>query len=224
MTTPSPMPLSRRKGHLLRGVIVFMVVVMGYLGWVAYDFHAARREARALGWVVDYSSASEVIHNHWKDAFESGTWLDGVKYITIPKGEQLEKNRDLVRRLKPQGVCVSDASGMRDLSVIEGVTSLTGIYVLYGTELTNVDAIKGLPALKNVCLNGCTGIRNLDALKDHPGLRTLYLKGCTGLTNVEGLQSLAALKEVSLKGCTRLSPESIDALQVALPNTQITIP
>ncbi|MEK0449251.1 MAG: hypothetical protein RL088_1519 [Verrucomicrobiota bacterium] len=239
--------MPRRRWHLGRWFIVLMVATLGWVGWTAYAYRSALSQAKALGWKVAHTDPVERIRNNWKSAFEKETWLDGVKYLGVPTSQQAEQHLDIVHRLSPRGLEISDASTLRDLSALiplkrleyvsgydaTGLTNVDGLnnlpalkrVLLTGcTGLTNLDALKNLPALKWVILTDCTGLTNADGLKNLPALQEVILTGCTGLTNVDVLKNLPALKVVRLEGCTGLTAESIKALKAALPKAEIYDP
>ena len=239
--------MPRRRWHLGRWFIVLMVATLGWVGWTAYAYRSALSQAKALGWIVVHTDPVERIRKNWKSAFEKDTWLDGVTYLAIPTSQEFEQHLDIVHRLSPRGLEISDASTLRDLSALIPLKRLKNVAVENATSLTNVDALKNFPALRVVWLNGCTGLTNVDGLKNLPALEVVRLSGCTGLTNVDGLKNLPALQTVSLNGCTRLTDvdvlknlpalkevnlngctgltaENVASLKAALPNTQIFDP
>ncbi len=201
-----------------------MVATLGWVGWTAYAYRSALSQAKALGWRVEHTDPVERIRKNWKSAFDKETWLDGVTRLNIPTSEQFEQHLDIVHRLDPRELEISNASALRDLSAIIPLKRLKHVIVVGATGLTNVDGLKNLPTLKEVNLNGCKGLTNVDGLKNLPVLEVVWLFGCTGLTNVDGLKNLPALHTVNLYRCTGLTEESIMALKVALPNTKINGP
>ena len=222
MTTDPPPP--RRKWHLQRWLLLLATGFLAYGGWTQYAFRAALKEARALGWVVNYTDPVEEIRKNWKAAFRKATWLDGVTLVNIPRSEEFEQHLAVLHRLNPRGLKIMYASTLRDLLKLNGISRLRGVALLNCTGLTNVDALKNLAALRYVWLAACTGLTNVDALKNLSALQEVALQDCTGLTNVDALKSLSALQYVNLDGCTGLTKESVASLKAALPNTQITGP
>ena len=200
MTTDPPPP-PRRKWHLQRWLLLLAAGFLAYGGWTQYAFRAALKEARALGWRVDYTDPSEEIRANWKAAFRKATWLDGVARVDILTSEALEQHLTIVQRLNPRSLSIGNAVTLRDLSALKALTRLQVVSLEDCTGLTNVDALKNLSALRVVSLYGSTGLTNVDALKNLTGLRVLWLTRCTGLTE-----------------------ESVASLKAALPNTQILGP
>ena len=231
MTTATP---PRRKWHLQRWLLVLAAAMLAYSGWSTYDVRSALKEARALGWVVEYTDPIEEIEEDWKEAFRKETWLDGVTRVDMPTSEDLEQHRDIAHRLNPKALGIVNAATLCDLSALRALPGLREV-VLYGctgltnvdglkklsslermkldrcTQLSNVDVLKNLSALQELYLTDCTALRSVDALKDLPALRKLDLTGCTGLTNVDVLKNLLALRDIYLTDCTGLT--NVDALK-----------
>ncbi len=208
MPTDTP---PRRNWLLTRWLIVFIVAVFGWGGWRAYAFRSTLSQAKALGWIVEYTDPVETVWKNWKAAFEKETWLDGVTNVRIPTSEAFEKHLAIVHRLNPKGLVIDNASTLRDLSALSPLNGLLRLGLTNATKLTNVDALNNLTALQTVWLNGCTGLTNLDGLKNLTALQFVYLSGCTALINVDGLQNLSTLQFIDLSGCTGLT--NLDALK-----------
>ena len=244
--TPDP-PSPRRKWHLQRWLLLLAAGFLAYGGWTQYAFRAALKEARALGWKVQYTDPIEEIRLNWKAAFKKGTWSDGVTAIGILTSEAFEQHLAIVHLLNPKGLRIDNAATLRELSALRPLTRLQEVVLLNCAVLTNVDVLKNLTALqwlrldrctgltdldtlknlsalKTLILTGCTGLTNVDALKNLSALQGVVLIGCTGLTNVDALKNLPALQSVYLTGCTGLSKESVASLKAALPNTKIIEP
>ncbi len=199
MTTDTPPP--RRKWHLQRWLLLLAAGFLAYGGWTQDAFRAALKEARALGWRLEYTDPSEEIRQNWKVAFKKETWLDGVTFVSILTSERFEQHLAIVHRLNPRELHIYNASSLRDLSALRPLTRLQG-----------------------VSLDGCTGLTNVETLKNLSALQEIYLINCTALTNVDALKYLFALKTVNLDGCTGLTKESVAALKAALPNARIIGP
>ncbi len=207
-----------RIGWLL---VAALFSVCAYGTWREYDFRAAIREAKALGWGWDYDDPIEAIRADWKAAFRKATWTGGKRELEISNHSEFEGHASLLRRLAPTSLTALERPQMKDLSTIEGLTSLQRLDFSLCRGLANVDALKGLPTLKVLFLEGCVRLKDVDALKGLSGLQALYLCSCFGLTNVDGLKALPALKTLDLGDCISLPAESIAALKSALPNTKI---
>ena len=201
MNTEPATPPPRRKWHLQRWLILLAAGLLAYAGWTTYSFRAALKEAKALGWEVDYTDPVEMIGADWRYALSRETWRRGMGAVIISKGGQFEQHIDIVHRLNPTELQIHKAATLLDLS-----------------------ALKSLTRLQWVCLYGCTGLTNVDALKNHFTLQVVSFTDCTALTNVDALKSLPALQEVWLEDCTGLTKETIVALRAALPNTKIIAP
>ena len=224
----------RRKWHLTRWLIVFIIATLGWSGWRAYAFRSALAEAQALGWKVQYTDPGEAIRKNWKAAFKKETWLNGVQHVFIPTGNALWLHRNVALRLRPKSLTVVDARTMHDVSDFKNLTSLQAVWLincpslttLEGLEnlpslkefrlhkftgLTNIDAVMRVPSLTLVTLIDCTSLKNVDALKNLPALRLLQFDGCTGLANLDALKNLHALQGVYLNGCAGLT--NVDALK-----------
>jgi Leucine-rich repeat (LRR) protein len=211
MPAATDTPPPRRNWHLARWFLVLTIAVFGWSGWQAYAFRSALKEAKALGWEVRYTDPVETIRENWKLAFEKETWLDGVTYLDIPKGESFTQNLTILHRLNPRVLRIADASPFRDLSSLKSLTRLRSLALIDCTGLTNVDALENLAALEDVRLNDGTLLTNVDAIKNLSALHTVILSRCTGLTNVEGLNNLSNLQRVVLRDCTGLT--NVDGLK-----------
>ena len=201
MNTEPATPPPRRKWHLQRWLLLLAAGFLAYGGWTQNTFRSALKEAKALGWEVDYTDPAKLIRQNWKNAFRKETWLDGVTAIDIGTGEELEQHRAIVQRLNPKQLIISNASNLRDLTALKGLTRLESLLIYGGHNLTNVDMLKNLPALKQVAFNDCTALTNVDALETLTTLQLLLFGGSRGLTR-----------------------ESMEALSAALPNVEIAIP
>ena len=247
MSTTPPTP--RRKLHLMRWFVLLFVAIFAWGGWREFAFRSALKEAKALGWYLEYADPVEVVRADWRAAFEKETWTDGVRRLDTQSSEMSEQHISVVHRLNPKHLRILDASTLRDLSYLSRLTRLQEVEITDCTGLTNLDALKSLSALQWVTLSGCTGLTNLDGLKNLsalqelrlydcprltnmdgienlPSLQMVALYGCTGLTNVDALKSLSGVKTIVLTNGTALSKEDIAALEKALPNAEIstTIP
>ena len=244
MTTATP---PRRKWHLQRWLLLLAAGLLAYTGWTTYAFRTALAQAKALGWIAEYTDPSEEIRKNWKAAFRKATWLDGVTHVSIHTSEEFVQHLAIVRRLNPCGLQITIAATLRDLSALKDLTRLQGADLRVCTRLTNVDALTSLSALQWIMLDGCTGLTSVDGLKNLSALSSVSLIGCTGLTNVNALKNLYALQWVSLIGCAgltnvdelknlsnlqsvnlyyckRLSEESVAELKAVLPNAEIIDP
>ncbi len=177
-----------------------------------------------LGWRVNYTDPIAAIRKDWRAALHKETWLDGVTVVAIPTGESLEKNRQLVHRLNPSELRIQSAATLRDFSALNGLSRLKWLFLKDGTGLKDLDGLKDLRLLRRLSLTGHNGLTNIDALKSLPALEWIYLEGCAELTNVDSLKKLPKLARVYLTGCTGLSKETVAALKVALPKTEIIEP
>ena len=240
MTTATP---PRRKWHLQRWLLLLAAGLLAYAGWTQYAFRAALSQARALGWVVEYTDPIEEIGKSWKAAFKKETWLDGGVILMILTSEEFEQHLAIVHRLNPIWLTIGDAGTLDDLSALAALTrlqtltlsactrltnvdalknlSLKEIQLTGGARLTNVDALKTISSLQDVSLIDCPELTNVDGLKNLSALQMVCLDGCTGLTNVDGLIHLSALQIVRLSGCTGLTIESLAALNASIPNVSI---
>ncbi len=219
MTTDPPPP--RRKWHFNRWLIVLIIAMFGWSGWQAYAFRSALKQAKALGWEVQYRAPLERIWQSWRAAFRKRTWLDGVTFLRIPTSEEFEQRLAIVHRLNPKRLGIDNAASLRDLSALKPLPRLREVRLSGCTGLTNVDALTNLSALQSVWLTDSTGLTDVDALKNLSSLQDVTLGGCTGLTNVDALKNLSGLQWVQLNGCTGLTPESVASLKAALPDTRI---
>jgi hypothetical protein len=197
--------------------------MLGWGGWSAYDAAKARAEARALGWTVS-DGPFDKIRINWKFAFRVETWTRRWGKVNIPTGESLQQYRSLIDRLKPKHISVADSHPLRDLTVLNGLSSLESLHIMNGSSLTNVGSLKSLTSLQGFMLYYGSRLTNVDELKELPKLNSIYLVICTGLTNVDGLKEHTSMRTVALPGCKGLTKETVAALQAALPNTRITPP
>ncbi|MEK0450521.1 MAG: hypothetical protein RL088_2789 [Verrucomicrobiota bacterium] len=240
MTTDPPPP--RRKWHFKRWFIVLSIAIFAWSGWRVYDKRSAIKEARALGWQVEYTDPSEEIWADWRNAFRKRTWTAGVIRVEIPTSESFEGHIAIAHRLNPLNLFIQDASTLRNLSVVGSLTRL-GMLVLWNCkaltsvdgltnlsslqyvalidceELATLDGLKNLPVLQVVELSGSSKLTNVDVIKSLPALSQVVFINCPRLTNVNSLKNLPSLKMIHLEACTGLTRESVDALRAALPNT-----
>ena len=198
MTTDPPSP--RRKWHLQRWLLLLAAGFLAYGGWTQYAFRAALKEARALGWAVYYTDPYEVIRADWKAAFRKATWLDGVTGVDIPTSEEFEQHLAILHRLNPKELRIMDASTLRDIPKLNGISRLQSVVLIDCTRLTNLDGLKDLSALQKLVLHGCKALTNVDALKSHSALKMIELPECRALTNVDALKNLSALERLDLSG------------------------
>ena len=222
MTTDPPEPKPRRKWHFYKWLVLLIVATFAYAQWRAYTFRSALKEAKALGWHVQYIEPSAMIRKNWRTAFKKQTWIDGVTKVAVSTGEQLEQHLDILRRLDPRELTIGDSPGLRDLSLLKGLTRLESLKLFRVLNLTNVDALKNLPTLKSAWLIHAASLTNVDGLKNLPELNSVVLQDCTWLMNVDALKTLPTLQDLSLRGCTALT--NVDALKglTALESIQLT--
>ena len=209
MTTDTPSP--RRKWHLQRWLLLLAAGFLAYGGWTTYAFRAALKEARALGWYVEYTDPSEEIRADWKAAFKKETWLDGVTLVGTPRGDAFDQHLAIVYRLNPKRLQIGDGFTLRDLSALKPLTRLREVSLEDCSGLTNMDGLKNLPALQVVWLQGPIGFTNVEGLKNLSALEEVTLYNFTELTNVDALKNLSALRRVCLDSCTGLT--NVDALK-----------
>jgi hypothetical protein len=138
-TTPPP---PRRNWHLARWFLVLAIAVFGWSGWQAYAFRYAIKEAKALGWIVQYNDPLETIRKNWKAAFKKETWPDGVIDLTIPTSESFEQHTAIARRLNPQELLIQKAPTLRDLWLLKHLTRLQSVGLEGCTGLTNVEVLR----------------------------------------------------------------------------------
>ncbi len=193
-----PQPTPRRKWHLQRWLLLLAASLLAYAGWTHYAFRSALKEAKALGWAVIYTEPVEVIRKNWKNTFRKETWLEGVRLVSIMTGGEFEQNLAIVKRLNPKALEIHDATNLRDLTALKGLTRLEALLIIGGSNLTNVDMLNNLPALKEVIFDECRALTKVDALKTLTALETLWFAGSHGLTK-----------------------ESMEALSAALPKTRV---
>ena len=211
MPAATDTPPPRRNWHLARWILILTIAVFGWSGWQAYTFRSALKEAKALGWSVEYTDPIETIRQDWRAAFKKATWLDGVTRLDIPNGESFAQNLTIVYRLNPRGLRIYRCPNLRGLSSLKPLNRLKILILDRCKGLTNVDALENFAALEVVGLVGCTGLTKVDALKNLSALEYVSLHGCTGLKNVDGLKNLSALQQVRLSGCTGLT--NVDLLK-----------
>lgn len=224
MSTTNTPPPPRRKLHLMRWMVVVFIAVSAWGGWRVVAFRLALKEARALGWWVSYTEPAREIRADWRAAFKKETWADGVSNVFIPTGEAFQANLDLVRRLNPEWMQITDASALRDLSGLRRLTRLQGFVLNHCAELTSIDALKERPDFQWMRLRGCRRLANVDALKGLRGLSWIDLRESTSLTQVDALGGIPTLDVIMLEGCTGLTPETVAGLKAALPRASITGP
>ena len=234
MNTDLPEPKPRRKSHLYKWLILLTVAIFAYGAWRAYAFRSALKEAEALRWSVSYTDPSTEIQQNWKTALKKETWLDGVTWMLVPSGEELEEHRAMIQELNPKRLTIWSSQTLRDLSSLKGhtrlkylsigsasnltnldtlpnLTALEQIEISDAAALTNVDGLKNLLAVKNLILADAKKLANVDALTNVSTLQYVALDNCIGLTNVDGLKDHKELQWVGLRGCTALT--NVDGLR-----------
>ena len=164
MQTDPPPP--RRKWHLKRWFTVLIIAVFAWSGWRVYDKRNAIKEARGLGWHLEYTDPVEAIQVRWVRAFRKDTWTDGVEFVLVPSNEAKE-HLAIIERLNPRGLGIIDATTLGDLSALGSLTRLRRIWLRGCAGLTNVSALKNLSTLGLIDLTGCTGLtrESVEALK-----------------------------------------------------------
>ena len=150
MPTTTP---PRRKWHLTRWLIVFIIATLGWSGWRAYAFRSALSQATALGWFVEYTDPVEVIWRNWRDAFKKTTWTDGVTVLSIPKSESFEQNPDIVLRLNPTRMDVFYTARLPAPSAFKGISRLRWVSLENCPELTDEGVESLRAALPQMFIN-----------------------------------------------------------------------
>lgn len=221
---PADTPPPRRKLHVMRWMFVVMIATFAWGGWQAYAFRSALKQAKDLGWWVNYTGPTVEIRRSWRAVFRRETWTEGVTHVFIPTGEAFQANPDVVHRLNPKALEITNASTLRDLSGLRRLTRLQGFVLNDCAELISLDALKERSGIQWMRLRGCRRLANVDALKGLRNLGWIDLRESTGLTRVDALAGLPDLSVIMLEGCTGLTPESVAALKAALPGASITGP
>jgi len=225
-------------------MLAAVLVVCAYLGWREHDFRSAIDEASRRGWLVEYADPLKTVRANWKAAFSAETWFDRRRKVKIGTWLDREKDRRLLRRLAPRHLVIVRTNELEDLSSFAPLSSLEGLSIYYGSQLTSVDGVGALPRLKMFELSNCpnltnidalSGLRelrdlfihraknlpNVDALQSLPSLAYLKLRECRKLTNVDAVTSLEGPSGLDISGCSALSKEYVDALRKAMPATGI---
>ena len=211
MTTHPPEPKPRRKWHFYKWLVLLIVATFAYAQWRAYTFRSALKEAKALGWRVEYTDPYAEIRQDWKDAFKKRTWLDGVRSMLVPTGKQLEQHHGVLQRLNPKWLQIHSAQALRNLSTLKGLTRLTFLEVGPAHSLTELDALQNLTALERIEIHRAVALTNVDGLKNLLAVKTLFLTEAKKLTNVDALKNLSALELVCVDHSTGLT--NVDGLK-----------
>ena len=211
MTTDPPEPKPRRKWHFYKWLVLLITAIFAYGTWKAYAFRSAFKQAEALGWRVNYTKPLELIREDWKNAFKTPTWFDGVTWMLVPSGEELEKHRAMIQQLNPKSLSIANSQTLRDLSALKGHTRLKLLYIESASSLTNLDALQNLTALENIDIPDAQSLTNVDGLKNLLALKRIRLTNATKLTNVEALKNLPAVVYLELYYCTGLT--NVDVLK-----------
>ncbi len=168
------------------------------LGWRAYDYRAAGREARAAGFGFEESpTAWAAIRTDWRSALRLATWTERERRLKLPDGTDLAPLRPLLLRLDP--------------------TDLTA------RECRHLDALRGLTRLRYLDLTG-SDVKDLAPLAGLAQLQALFLNACTGVADLAPLAGLAQLQGLSLTGCAGLSAEAVVAFKKGHPQIGVTGP
>lgn len=213
----------RRKRQIFGSMILLVVVVLGWNGWRAYMFRAALKQAKALGWSVEYTGLVEAVQKNWKAAFARETWFNRVGKVMIPNSEQFEKRPSLVRWLNPRELVIHEAYSLRSFSKFSSLTGLQELRLMNCTRLPQIDELRHLPALETLYLNNCSSadlaglehcttlknivlhdlayLENVDALKSISSLDGVFIIDAPLLKNVDPLKSLPALRRVRFENC-----------------------
>ena len=211
MTTDPPEPKPRRKWHFYKWLVLLIVATFAYAQWRAYTFRSALKEAYALGWQLNNTKPLDLIYDDWKNAFKKDTWFDGVTWMSVPSGKELEKHRAMIQQLNPKHLTVGKCQSLRDLSALKGHTRLKTLHIEFASSLTNLDALQNLTALEHIRISDVAALTNVDGLKNLLAVEVIILTGTAKLTNVDALKNLRRLNRVELWNCTALT--NVDALK-----------
>ncbi len=244
MLSEPPATKPRRNWHLLRWSFLLIALTLAWGAWKEYDFRKAVKEAKELGWTLEYTDPVAIIDKDWRDAFRKDTWNWTWRELYIPDNGEFERHFDVIRRLKPNLVEIHATFPLRDLSELNGLSNLTILWLFDCPKLTNIDALKDMKGLKELAINNspdrsnidsvkelenleyldlsrCSAISNLDVVRELHALERLTVFECTGLKNVDGILGLAGLSDIDLRGCDKLTEEAVNAVKAALPKASV---
>ena len=106
MNTHLPEPKPRRKLHLYKWLLLLTVAIFAYGAWRAYAFRSALKQAYALGWQLENKKPVDLIYEDWKNAFKIDTWFDGVTWLDVPTGKDLEEHSAMIQQLNPKALFI----------------------------------------------------------------------------------------------------------------------
>lgn len=218
MPTSHPSP---RKRNISRWLLIIVVGMLGWGGWREYSFCSALRQAKALGWRVEYIPSDPLgsIKKNWRATFKRATWMSFVEVVDIPDNPPVPPDLAIVVKLNPRALFIRDAEKIRDLSALNRLSRIEDLRIFEGTQLTDVDWIKGFSRLKSLDLSRCNEIKSIDSLRGLSALRELSLAHCYQLTHLDALTDLKALEKVEIIHCWKIS--NVDGLMKLNPRCRI---
>jgi hypothetical protein len=201
-------------------LLLLALAATAWVGWRAYDYRAAIREAQAAGYTWEVREPIALIRADWRAAFQKATWTGSYWYLHVGEDRDFASLRPLLLRLRPTGLSAT-ACKDANLDALKGLTGLQVLHLGGCTALQNVDALQRLSGLTTLYLGASPALQNVDGLKGLSGLQYLDLSGCTALQNVDALKSLSGLQTLHLVECPKLPAAAVAELRAALPKTEI---
>ena len=200
MTPEPPTPTPRRTRRFFLWLGVLLLVFSAWRGWKEYDYRAAVKEAKALGWYIENSSPFDDIKKDWHAAIRLKTWRDPRRGLAIKHTDVLTGHESLILRLNPQGIEISHCPTPRDFSFLKHLPDLRYLSITNLLEMTDA---------------------NMDQIEELTELKNLHLYNCPRLTHLNPFIKLVKLKGLTLLEAPLIPKKDIEAFKAAHPNTNV---
>lgn len=215
---------SRSRWNL--GLVTLILVLCGWFGWKKYELNSAVEEMRAAGCLY-YTALNplDIVREDWHAAFRRKTWTGGQRLLWVPRGSDLGRYKNSIRRLNPTYLVIKDGGeSLHNLDDLEGLTNLQQLYLNNCLALNNVNVLMNFAGLQRLFIIHCPTLESVNALQGLTSLQDVRLVHCTALTDVEALKGLVELQWLDLTGSTNLSLSALHELHTVLSKTEILFP
>jgi hypothetical protein len=234
-------PAPRKKRRVVRWFASALALIIAWQSWRAYDRSLAVKEAyRNDIWVIE-SGPVQDIRDDWKSAFRRETWRMPSRNVKIHSIEELTEHKDLLLRLSPTVLTISDASKLArlselpacpfasgldlsecrilvDLTMPPSLAHLKALAIRRCWKLSDLTPITKHQNLERLILDSCQNISDLSPLKDCRSLKHIYLLQCASITSLKPLTELPSMQSLRLKYNISIPQSEIDALKAARPD------
>ena len=202
MTPEPPTPTPRRTRRFFLWLGVLLLVFSAWRGWKEYDYRAAVKEAKALGWRFTETSPLDDIKKDWHAAFRMETWAKSRRSLWIGDTNGFNGHDALVLRLNPQEIFADDCLKSVNLSYLKHLPDLRILMIRNFPEMTDA---------------------NMDQMGELTELRALILADCPRLTHLNPFIKLKKLNRLIGTNMPLIPTKDIDAVQAAHPDTKVAI-